>query len=259
MRPRGASEQQTAGSDRTPEGPPGVEPGRSGRSGNPGAVTAAVLLLHGGRADGAEPPPALNLPGRRMVPVGRAIARAAGGSALAVRTAVYRRRGWNGVRADPVPDALRALDELTAELGPVPVVLVGHSMGGRAALRVADHPQVRAVVGLAPWCPPGERVDQLAGRDVVLLHGDRDRTTSPRGTRDLAARARLAGARTCVVNVGGGDHAMLRRASTWHALTATVTAGLLGFVPLPPAVDAALRLPRDADPAAGVLDADDCG
>ncbi|MFD3518414.1 alpha/beta fold hydrolase [Streptomyces sp. NPDC058657] len=249
MRPRGASEREKARPDPAPEGRPGAEPG---------TATAAVLLLHGGRADGVEPPPALNLPGRRMVPFGRAIARTAGGRALAVRTAVYRHRGWNGARADPVPDALRALDALTDELGPVPVVLVGHSMGARAALHVAGHPQVRAVVGLAPWCPPGEPVEQLADRDVVLLHGDRDRTTSPRGTWELAARARAAGARTCGVNVAGGDHAMLRRPGTWHALTATLTAGLLGFAPLPAAVDAALRLPRDADPAAGVLDAEDC-
>ncbi|MEU8888446.1 alpha/beta fold hydrolase [Streptomyces sp. NPDC048442] len=218
--------------------------------------TAAALLLHGGRADALEPPSPLNLPGRRLTPFARALSRAAGGSRLAVRTAVYRHRGWNGARADPLPDALRALDELSAELGPVPVALLGHSMGGRAALRIAGHPQVLAVVGLAPWCPPGEPVEQLADRDVVLLHGDRDRTTSPRDTRDLAARARRAGARTCVVNIEGGDHAMLRRARTWHTLTAKVTAGLLGFVPLPPEVDTALRLPPDADPADGVIGTD---
>ncbi|MFJ6699076.1 alpha/beta hydrolase [Streptomyces sp. NPDC091272] len=237
---------------------PGLEP-RPGSRTSPGPrPTAAVLLLHGGRADGIEAPPPLNLPGRRMVPFGRAVSRAAGGGRIAVRTAVYRHRGWNGERADPVPDALRALDGLVAALGPVPVVLLGHSMGGRAALRVAGHPQVRGVVGLAPWCPPGEPVEQLADRDVVLLHGDRDRTTSPRGTRDLAARARRAGARSCVVNVEGSVHAMLRRATTWHALTARITAGLLGLVPLPTAVDEALRLPGDTDPAEGVVDAERC-
>ncbi|WP_438949092.1 LLM class flavin-dependent oxidoreductase, partial [Streptomyces harbinensis] len=40
---------------------------------------------------------------------------------------------------------------LAARLGPVPVVLVGHSMGGRAALRAAGHPAVTGVVALAPW------------------------------------------------------------------------------------------------------------
>ncbi|MFJ2742303.1 alpha/beta hydrolase [Streptomyces sp. NPDC087440] len=221
MRTRGASERERAeGRGPAPEG--------------------AVLLLHGGRADGLEPPPPLNLPGRRMVPFGRAIGRAAGARPLALRTAVYRHRGWNGSRADPVPDALRALDALVDEAGPVPVVLVGHSMGGRAALRVAGHPRVVGVVGLAPWCPAGEPVEQLAGRDVVLLHGDRDRTTSPRGTRELAARARGAGARACFVGVGGGDHAMLRRAGEWHGAAAVLVAGMLGFSALPGAVSAAL-------------------
>ncbi|MFI5804674.1 alpha/beta hydrolase [Streptomyces sp. NPDC051561] len=208
---------------------------------------AAVLLLHGGREHGLEAPPPLNLPGRRMIPFRRALRRAAGSHRLAVRTAVYRHRGWNGSRADPVEDALGALDRLVAELGPLPVVLVGHSMGGRAALRIAGHPRVRAVVGLAPWCPPGEPVEHLAGRDLVLLHGDRDRTTSPRATREFAARARGADARACVVGIDGGDHAMLRRAGTWHTLATSVTLGLLGFAPLPPAVETALKQPTGAE------------
>ncbi|MFF0744606.1 alpha/beta hydrolase [Streptomyces sp. NPDC004111] len=208
---------------------------------------AAVLLLHGGREHGLEAPTALNLPGRRMIPFGRALTRAAGRDRLAVRTVTYRHRGWNGERADPVHDALPALERLTADLGPVPVVLVGHSMGGRTALRIAGHPQVRAVVALAPWCPPGEPVAQLDGRDLVLLHGDRDRTTSPRRTRELAARARTAGARACVVTVDGGDHAMLRRARTWHTLTTSVTLGLLGLAPLPPSVASALSVPQGTE------------
>lgn len=43
---------------------------RLDRSAEP--ATAAVLLLHGGRADAVEPPPALNLPGARMRQIGRA-------------------------------------------------------------------------------------------------------------------------------------------------------------------------------------------
>jgi rhodanese-related sulfurtransferase len=36
----------------------------------------------------------------------------------------------------------------------VEVVLVGHSMGRRAALRAGGDPQVAAVCALAPWTPP---------------------------------------------------------------------------------------------------------
>ena len=204
------------------------------------APRAAVLLLHGGRADGLEPPPPWNLPGVRMRPFARAIARATEGEHVLLGTVRYRHRGWNGQRGDTVRDARRALGELTERAGPIPVVLVGHSMGGRAALRAAGHPQVRAVVGLAPWCPPGEPVDQLRDRRVVLLHGDRDRMTDPEGSRALALQARAAGAEAAWLPVAGGDHTMLRRAGLWHSLTARSVAGLLELGPLPAAVTEAL-------------------
>lgn len=194
----------------------------------------AVLLLHGGRVDALEAPPPWNAPGARMRPFARALARATEGGGVVLGTVRYRHRGWNGPRCDPARDALRALDELTLVTGPVPVVLVGHSMGGRAALRAARHPQVAGVVGLAPWCPAGEPVGQLRGRRVVLLHGDRDRRTDPRASAEFAARARAAGADARMLPMPGGDHAMLHRAGEWHALTTRLVTGLLGLTPLPP-------------------------
>ncbi|MFJ8076047.1 alpha/beta hydrolase [Streptomyces sp. NPDC096176] len=196
-------------------------------------ATTAVLLLHGGRADAVEPPPALNLPGARMRPFARAIARATAGHGVALGRVRYGHRGWNGDRADAARDARRALDELALLTGPVPTVLVGHSMGARAALHTAGHAQVKAVVGLAPWCPPEDPVDQLAGRSVVLLHGDRDRVTDPAETWAFAARARTVGADVRELPMPGGDHAMLRGAATWHALTTRLVLGLLGLAATP--------------------------
>ncbi|MGR4852480.1 alpha/beta fold hydrolase [Streptomyces sp. LARHCF252] len=69
------------------------------------------------------------------------------------RLGPIRSRGGSG----HARDARRALGELARRAGDVPVVLVGHSMGGRAALRAADAPQVRAVPALAPWCPDASR------------------------------------------------------------------------------------------------------
>ncbi|WP_371793236.1 alpha/beta hydrolase [Streptomyces sp. NBC_01471] len=201
---------------------------------------AAVLLLHGGRADGLRPPPPWNLPEARMRPIGSRVAEVTAGHSVLMGRVRYRYRGWNGTRADAAYDARRALDELAATAGAVPVVLVGHSMGGRAALSAASHPLVRAVVGLAPWCPPDEAAGHLGGRTVVLLHGDRDRTTDPGGSADFVRRAREAGARACALTVTGGDHAMLRRPGIWHALTAGTVAGLLELGPLPRAVGKAL-------------------
>nr|WP_237492406.1 alpha/beta fold hydrolase [Streptomyces sp. YIM 132580] len=179
------------------------------------------------------------------------------GTEVLVRQVRYAHRGWNGPRADALHDALAALDALGEEAGDdVPVVLLGHSMGARAALRAAGHPLVRGVVGLAPWCPPGDPVTQLAGRDVVLVHSSRDRITSPQATQSLTARARRAGARTCMVTVRGGDHAMIRRAPAWHRLTTELVTGLLGTGSLPEPVTAALGLPRTAEPTEGTLDLD---
>jgi dienelactone hydrolase len=218
---------------------------------------AAVLLLHGGRSDGVGPPGRLNLPGARMLPFIRAVLRATEGDDVVVGRVRYRHRGWNGGRADAARDARRALDELEQLVPSVPVVLVGHSMGGRAALAVAGHDLVTGVVGLAPWCPTGEPVEQLAGRRVVLLHGDRDRTTDPGGSVELAGRARAAGAGATAVLISGGDHAMLRRARTWHALTTGSVTALLGLGEFPEVVGAAFR--RAAGPGDGDADGDGAG
>lgn len=191
------------------------------------APRGAVLVLHGGRADALEPPTRLNLPARRMRPFLRALCRATDSRHIAVGSVRYTHRGWNGDRRDAARDARRALDELRALTGPVPVVLVGHSMGGRAALDAGGLPQVCGVVGLAPWCPVGEPVDHLRGTEVVLLHGDRDRMTDPRGSLDLVHRAQAAGVPARYVPVPGGDHAMLRRAGAWHAMTTDLVTGML--------------------------------
>ncbi|MGG7613870.1 alpha/beta hydrolase, partial [Streptomyces sp. ZG43] len=217
---------------------------------------AVVMLLHGGREAGLEAPPPWNLPGLRMRPFGRSIARATRGRDVRLTAVRYTHRGWNGAREDPLRDTSRALDAVAEEYGEVPVILVGHSMGGRAALRAAGHPLVRGVVGLAPWCPPGDPVTQLSGRSVVLLHSDRDHTTSPLASQTTATRARRAGARTCSVTIRGSDHAMLRRAPEWHRLTAELVTGLLGHGPLPPAVGTALALPPGTTGPEGNLDLD---
>lgn len=124
--------------------------------------SAAVLVLHGGHENGTEPPPPglLNLPGVRMRPFVRALRRATraprgdeGGTEVLVRQVRYVHRGWNGSRADALHDALAALDALGEEAGDVPVVLLGHSMGARAALRAAGHPSYAG----SSASPPGAR------------------------------------------------------------------------------------------------------
>lgn len=208
-----------------------LQPGR--RVENP---RAAVLLLHGGREHGTAAPPPWNLPGVRLRLFEAAIRRSTSGGDVLLARVRYRHRGWNGEREDAAQDARQALRELEQLAGEVPTVLVGHSMGARAALRAAGDPLVRGVVGLAPWCPAGEPVAHLRDRRVVLLHGDKDRTTDPRASMDFAARAAAAGAEAATVLMSGSGHAMLGRAAAWHELTGKAVAGILDLAELPSVV-----------------------
>ncbi|MYW63588.1 alpha/beta fold hydrolase [Streptomyces sp. SID8379] len=193
----------------------------------PPGARAAVLFLHGGRADGRSPSRPWHLAALRMRPFVRSVAEALADDRVLLGQVRYRVRGWNGADADALHDAERALHELPRLVGDVPVVLVGHSMGGRAALAAARAPQVRAVLALAPWCPPGEPVAHLRGKDIVVLHGDRDRVTDPRESVAFVQRARAAGARAQARLVPGGDHAMLRDSAGWHRATASTVVDLL--------------------------------
>ncbi len=210
----------------------------------PPAAEAVVVLLHGGRSQDRTPPRPWGLTSLRMIPFAHSLRAATGGGRLALARVRYRYRGWNGHDADAARDAVRALGELAERTGGLPVVLLGHSMGGRAALWAAGHPNVTGVVALAPWCPLEDPVDQLRGRRSVLLHCPTDRITDARGSWELTHRARSAGAAACGIVMPHGGHGMIRDASAWHRLATRLALGLAGRTALPPRVSAAL------DPAA---------
>jgi pimeloyl-ACP methyl ester carboxylesterase len=208
-------------------------------------VIAAVLVAHGGRSQSTSPVTPYQPAVLRMIPVAGAIRRALPGRATVVNRPLYRLRGWNGDLASPVADLTGALDQLGERFGPIPVVLVGHSMGARAALRVAGHPQVTAVAGLAPWLPPGEPVQQLAGRRVLLAQAAGDRITRPADTWAFGERA-AAVTTVATIEVQHSDHALLRRAPLWHKIAT-------GFVRL------ALGLSPDEEPVAAAFRAAEAG
>lgn len=192
-----------------------------------GPVRAIALVLHGGRVRDSTPVRARQLAVLRMAPFASSLQQAGGGHGLAVGRLRYLVRGWNGAAQSPVADVNWALDELADRFPGVPLALVGHSMGGRAALYCAGHRGVRAVVGLAPWIEPGDPVEQLAGRRVLIAHGDRDRITSPANSAAYARSAASVAASVSYVEVHGERHAMLRRAGVWHALAGGFVAGAL--------------------------------
>ena len=192
---------------------------RAKDSGQAAGVTGVVLVAHGGKSVSSEATAAVQPAVLRMVPLARAIRRALRRSGAVVFRPRFQLRGWNGEQALPVHDLNRILDDIGRRFGPVPVVLVGHSMGARAAMRVAGHPAVSAVAGLAPWLPPGEPVGQLAGRRVLLVHGNADGITRPADTWAYAERARSV-TEVMAIEIRNGEHAMLRRAGLWHSVAA---------------------------------------
>ena len=185
-----------------------------------------VLVLHGGasRKDRPEVSPA-QLSVLRMVPIARRLARAGGGR-LAVVRLLNSVRGWD-TRHTPVEDVRWALDQLRSEYDGVPTCLLGHSLGGRAALLAGDQPEVSSVVALNPWVHSEDRVD-LAGRPVLVVHGTEDRVADPgrsAAMTEVLARTTVAG----YLRVNGGQHAMLRHRSVFEgAATDFVRATLLG-------------------------------
>ena len=190
-----------------------------------GTDRAIALLLHGGAEVGHDPVDAWSGPVVRMRPFGWAIHRHA--REIAVARLRFVQRGWNGAAASPVADVEHALAEIRRRRPGIPVVLVGHSMGGRAAVRAAGDPSVLGVVALAPWLPPGEPEDQLAGRDLVILHGTDDQRTSPTRSAQYATRAEAVARSARYVAIPGGDHAMLRPWRTWHRETAAAVAAIV--------------------------------
>jgi predicted alpha/beta-hydrolase family hydrolase len=186
---------------------------------SPETVKAVAIVLPGGRADSYESAVPSQLTAVRMRPFARRLARAGASRGLAVSMLRYRYRGWNGAEASPTADARWALERIRETHGGIPVVLVGHSMGGRTSLRVADDPSVVGVVALAPWLPGDEPVEHLGGLRALIAHGNLDFVTSPRASRRFARRATSVGADISYKVIHGDSHAMLLRPHRWHSLT----------------------------------------
>jgi dienelactone hydrolase len=180
-----------------------------------GTPRSVILVCHGGKARSAAPDSNLGAAALRMVAFSADLARAGRRRGALVAQLRYRTRGYNDGEA--VADVLWALDRLWEQHG-APACTVGHSMGGRAALRAAGHESVTAVAALAPWLPDGEPVHQLADRDVLIVHGLSDRVTSPLRSARYAERAEPVARSVRLAELGTAGHAMLRRAGAWHRL-----------------------------------------
>jgi dienelactone hydrolase len=177
-----------------------------------------VLVLHGGASDSQMKVAPLSLAVLRLIPVARAMARQV--PDVAVYRLRFSVRGWNGDGAGVLADARWALELIEGRQPGVPVVLVGHSLGGRVALHLAGADGVAGAVGLAPWAEPGDPVDRLNGVPLAIVHGSADRMIPEPSTRAWLAAATAAGAVISSTLIDGGGHAMLRHWRRWHRLAA---------------------------------------
>lgn len=183
-----------------------------------GPTRGVALVLHGGKSHSREPVEAKHLSPARMVPFARHLHRAGRKHGLAVWSLRNSVRGWNGPDMTPLQDARWALAQIAEQHPGVPVYLVGHSMGGLTAVCAADHPQVEAVVALAPWLSPQTPVANVAGKKVLIVHGTTDRWTSPSQSLAFARRAAAGTASMQYVALKGAGHFMLRKLRLWQIL-----------------------------------------
>jgi pimeloyl-ACP methyl ester carboxylesterase len=90
----------------------------------------------------------------------------------------------------------------------VPVVLVGHSMGGRTSLRVAHDPAISGLVALCPWWPENETLPP-DGLPIRVAFAEWDWECPYPSMRAFIHRAREV-ADVRVTNLGKDTHYMFR-------------------------------------------------
>lgn len=184
----------------------------------PADPLGVVIVLHGGAARGsAVPVSPTQLSVLRMIPIATRVARA-GAQQLAVFRLLNARRGWD-TEHTPVQDLEWAMGQVRERFGgQLPTCLIGHSLGGRAALLSAGSAGVRSVVALAPWVYPddAQQVD-ATGRRILFVHGDRDRIAKLASARAMAT-AMSQTADVGFVTIAGGKHAMLRHGYRYERL-----------------------------------------
>ena len=190
----------------------------------PARAEAVVLVLHGGasRRDMMLVSPA-QLSVLRMIPTAQRIAREGRGR-LAVLRLLNSYRGWDSEHT-PLDDVRWAFAEVVERYGDRPVGLVGHSLGGRAALLSAGLPEVASVVALNPWLYPAERPAPTRV-PVLVVHGLRDRIAP--AARSAAYVQRLGRrSHAAYVAVADGKHAMLRQGAVFDRYAAEFSAATL--------------------------------
>lgn len=187
---------------------------------------AGVLVLPGGRPTSNARSRAWQLANFRIALLSQSIGRRLGADVDTSRVQ-YRLRGWNAGRLDALVDARAALGEMVLRVGTGPIVLVGHSMGGRVAAQLAAEGRVAGVAALAPWWPEGDGDLIPPACRLLTMHGTADSWTDPRASLAQTLRAEDRGVDARWVEFPGAGHFLLRDYSRWHRLTAEFAIAVL--------------------------------
>jgi acetyl esterase/lipase len=140
----------------------------------------------------------------------------------------YRTKSWH--RLDECAEDARAALVTARSEGVEEVALLGFSMGGAVAVRVAADPAVQHVIGLAPWLPPQLDLSPLDGRRLAVVHGSLDRGlpwipgVAPEVSRRGVERARARGVEAVRTVIPGAIHPIALR-SPWGAAVPMPRAG----------------------------------
>lgn len=183
-----------------------------------------VILAHGGSVEADEPARDWHTGLLRVVRFGDVVAKAA--PAAAVGLLRYRLTGWNGASADPAADVHDVLDAAPDRFERI--VLIGHSMGGRAVLRAASHSRVAGVLALAPWVPAEEPALGPCETPVLIATGTDDETTPVHEARRFVEASRSSGCRLGYFEIPGAGHRLLAHARAVDELIGLFLAHTLG-------------------------------
>lgn len=175
---------------------------------SPSRARDLVILAHGGSVQADRPARNWHSGLLRVLQFGDVAAQAAPKAAVGLLR--YRVPGWNGASADAARDVQQVIDAAPQQFSRI--LLIGHSMGGRAVLRASTHPRVDAVLALAPWVPADEPGLGPHEAPVVIATGTRDETTPVSMARHFVGRSRQGGSQLAYFEIPGAGHRLLLHA-----------------------------------------------